>query len=52
MPGPKKGITTLHRCAKVDSSCTNQPSDRDRKARKKLQEKASDFQVTMTIIFI
>ena len=24
----------------------NQPSDRDRKARQKLQEKASDFQVT------
>ena len=46
MPGPKKGFTTCHRCATVDSSCRNQPSDRDRKARQKLQERASDFQVT------
>ena len=36
MPGPKRGFTTPHRCA----------TDRDRKARQKLQEKASDFQVT------
>ena len=46
MPGPKKGFTTPHRCATVDTSCRNQPSDRDRKARQKLQEEASDFQVT------
>ena len=46
MPGPKRGFTTPHRCATVDSSRRNQPSDRDRKARQKLQEKASDFQVT------
>ena len=46
MPGPKRGYTTPHRCATVDSSRRKQPSDRDRKARQKLQEKASDFQVT------
>ena len=46
MPGPKRGFTTPHSCATVDSSRRNQPSDRDRKARQKLQEKASDFQVT------
>ena len=46
MPGPKKGFTTPHRCTTADSSRRNQPSDRDRKARQKLQEKASDFQVT------
>ena len=46
MPGPKRGYTTPHRCATVDSSRTNQPSDRDRQARQKLQEKTSDFQVT------
>ena len=46
MPGPKRGFTTPHRFATVDSSRTNQPSDRDRKARQKLQEKESDFQVT------
>ena len=45
MPGPKRGYTTPHRCAKVDSSRRNQPSDRDRQARQKLQEKTSDFQV-------
>ena len=46
MPGPKRGYTTPHTCAMVDSSRRNQPSDRDRQARQKLQEKTSDFQVT------
>ena len=46
MPGPKGGFTTPHKCATVDSSARNQLSDRDRKAREKLQEKVSDFQVT------
>ena len=46
MPGPTRGYTTPHRCATVDSSRRNQPPDRDRQARRKLQEKASDFQVT------
>ena len=46
MPGPKRGYTTPHRCATVDSSRRNQPSDKDRQARQKLQEKMSDFQVT------
>ena len=46
MPGPKRGYTTPHRCATVDSSRRNQPSDRDRQARQKLQEETSDFQVT------
>ena len=46
MPGPKRGHTTPHRCATVDSSRRNQPSDRDRQARQKFQEKTSDFQVT------
>ena len=46
MPGPKRGFTTPHTCATVDSSARNQASERDRKAREKLQEKVSDFQVT------
>ena len=46
MRGPRKGNTTPHRCATVDSSRRNQPSDRDRQARQMLQEKMSDFQVT------
>ena len=46
MPGPKRGCTIPHRCATVDLSRRNQPSDRDRQVRQKLQEKASDFQVT------
>ena len=45
MPGPTKGYTTPHRCMTVNSSRRNQPSDRDRQARQKLQEKTSDFQV-------
>ena len=47
MPGQKRGYTTPHRCATVDSSRRNQPSNRDRQARQKLQEKMSDFQVTL-----
>ena len=43
MPGPCKGYTTPHRCVTVDNSKRNQPSDRDRQARCKLQEKTSDF---------
>ena len=46
MPGPKRGFTTPHRCATEESLRRNQPSDRDRQAKQKLQEKASDFQVT------
>ena len=46
MLGPKRGFTTPHRCATADSSVRNHPSDRDRKAREKLQEKVSNFQVT------
>ena len=46
MPGPKRGYTTPHRGATVDSSRGNQPSDRDRQARQRLQEKTSDVQVT------
>ena len=46
MPGPKRRFTTPHTCATVDSMAQNQPSERDRKACKKLQEKVSDFQVT------
>ena len=46
MSGPKKGSTTPHKCATVDSSVRNHPSDRDRKAPEKLQGKVSDFQVT------
>ena len=46
MPGPKRGYTTPYRCVTVDLSRRNQPSDRDRQARQKLQEKRSDFQVT------
>ena len=46
MSEPKKGFTTPHKCATVDFSARNHPSDRDRKAREKLQEKVSDFQAT------
>ena len=45
MLGPKRGYTTPHRCTTVNSSRRNQPSDRDRKARQKMQEKTSDFHV-------
>ena len=45
MPGPKRGFTTPHTCATVDSMARNQPLERDRKAREKLQEKVPDFQV-------
>ena len=44
MPGPKRGFTTPHSCATVDSMARNQPSERDRKAHEKLQGKVSDFQ--------
>ena len=43
MPGPHKGYTTPHRCATVNESKRNKPSDRDREARCKLHEKASGF---------
>ena len=46
MSGLKRGFTTPHKCATVDSSVRNHPLDRDRKDREKLQEKVSDFQVT------
>ena len=46
MPGPKRGFTTPHTCVTVDSLARNQPLQRDRKAREKLQEKVSGFQVT------
>ena len=46
MPGPKRGFTTPHKCATVASLVRNHPSDRDRKAREKLQEKVLGFQVT------
>ena len=46
MQGPRRGFTTPHKCVTVDSSVRNHPSDRDRKAREKLQEKVSGFQVT------
>ena len=46
MPGPRRGFTTPHTCATVDSMVRNQPSERGRKAHEKLQEKVSDFQVT------
>ena len=46
MTGPKRGFTTSHTCATVDSTARNQPSERDRKAHEKLQGKVSDFQVT------
>ena len=48
MPGPKKGYTTPHRCATVNSSKRNQPSDRNRQAKQKLQEKTSDLQVNIS----
>ena len=46
MPGPKRGFTTPHTYATADLMAQNQPSERDRKAHEKLQEKVSDFQVT------
>ena len=46
MSGSKRGFTTPHTCATVDSLARNQPLERDRKAREKLQKKVSDFQVT------
>ena len=49
MPGPKRGFTTPHTCATVDSMARNQPSERDRKVCEKLQEKVSDFKVTFDV---
>ena len=46
MPGSKRGFTTPHTCATVDSMARNQPLERDRKAHEKLQEKVLGFQVT------
>ena len=46
MPGPKRGFTTPHTCVTVASTTRNQSLERDRKAREKLQEKVSGFQVT------
>ena len=43
MPGPRKGYTTPHRCATVNDSKRNQPSDRDQQARCKVQEKTLYF---------
>ena len=43
MPGPHRGYTTPHKCATVSDSKRNQPSDRYREARHKLQEKALGF---------
>ena len=43
---PKRGFTTPHTCATVDSTAKYQPLERDKKAREKLQEKVSSFQVT------
>ena len=43
MPGPHKGYTTPHRCVTVNSSRRNQPSDRDRQVRQKLQETTLNF---------
>ena len=52
MPGPKRGFTTLHTCATVDSLARNQPLERDRKAREKLQKKYQAFKLPLMIIFI
>ena len=52
MPGPKRGYTTPHRCATVDSSRRNQPSDRDSQARLKLQERHQTFKSHLMIISI
>ena len=46
MLGCRRGFTTPHKCATVDSLVRNHPSDRDRKARERLQEKVSRVQVT------
>ena len=52
MPGPKRGFTTPHACATVDSLARNQPLERDRKAREKLQEKYQTFKSLLMITFI
>ena len=36
---PKRGFTTPHTCATVDSMARHLPLERDRKAHEKLQEK-------------
>ena len=43
MPGPRKGYTIPHRWTTVNTPRRNQPSDRDRQARQKLQKTTSDF---------
>ena len=46
MLGPKRGFPTPHKSVTVDCLTRHQSLERDRKARQKLQEKVSDFQVT------
>ena len=43
MPGPNKGYTTPHVCMTVNNPHRNQPSERDQRARQRLQQRASDF---------
>ena len=52
MPGPKRGFTTPHTCATVDSTARNQLLKRDRKAREKLQEKYQALKLHLMITYI
>ena len=45
MPGTRKGYTTPHRCATVNNPNRNQPSDRDRQSRCRLQGKVSNSHI-------
>ena len=52
MPGPKRGFTTPHTCATVDSMARNQPLERDRKACEKWQERYQAFKLHLMIMYI
>ena len=52
MLGPKRGFTTPHTCATVDSMARNQPSERDRKACEKLQGRYQTFKLHSMITYI
>ena len=43
MPGPNKGYITPHMCVTVNNPQRNQPSERDQRARQRLQQRTSYF---------
>ena len=51
MPGPKRGFTTPHNCATVDSLARNQPSERE-KPEKNYRKRYQTFKLLLMIMVI